>query len=123
LRLACGVYLVFLTWKLWGVGAGLRERTPVRFREVFVTTLLNPKGLVFALVIFPVPAGRAVSLTPYFAMFVIVCVMVAAAWIAAGAILHGRPAGRAVAPGVFRRLGAVVLGVFALFLLASGLMV
>jgi threonine/homoserine/homoserine lactone efflux protein len=53
LRLAVGVYLVRLAAKLWQHGAVDVTVAPVTARQVFLTTLLNPKALIFALGVIP----------------------------------------------------------------------
>src|SRR5207244_1852181 len=53
LRLASGAWLAVVAVRLWRSGAQGRRVESVTIRHVLVTTLLNPKGLVFAFVIFP----------------------------------------------------------------------
>ena len=54
LRLAVGSYLLLLAVRLWRRGgAALVEGGVVTPRQVFTTTLLNPKALVFALGVVP----------------------------------------------------------------------
>src|SRR5471032_1867976 len=50
LRIAAGAYLMFLSIKLWTTTFRI-ARAVISLRQVFVTTLLNPKAWVFALVI------------------------------------------------------------------------
>jgi threonine/homoserine/homoserine lactone efflux protein len=61
LRLLVGAYLLVLAVRLWRRGApGWTGGALVRPRQVFVTTLLNPKALVFAFGV--VPFGGAARL-------------------------------------------------------------
>ncbi len=121
LRAAVGVYLLLLALRLWRRGgAALATGAVVTPRQVFVTTLLNPKAIVFALGI--VPFGASAGVWPaYFLGFLLLLVTVATAWIAAGAILGGA-AGRRGWGGAVPRVGAAAVGSFALLLLASPLL-
>lgn len=121
LRLAVGAYLLVLAWRLWRRG-GTRLATGavVTLRQVFVTTLLNPKALVFALGILPFEAGRAVW-PAYMLGFLLLLAAVATGWIATGALLGGA-AGRRGWGGAVPRVGAAAVGCFALLLLVSPLL-
>ena len=76
-----------------------------------VTTLLNPKALVFGLVLVPAPAWGALLL--HLLAFAVLVVVVASAWAALGALLRGRGA---ALPGLLRRLAALFLALLALWL-------
>lgn len=115
LRLAVGGYLLWLAAKLWRRGAVDLSAAPVRPRQVFVTTLLNPKALVFALGVIPFGAERW---WPYLLGFLGLLSVVALGWIAIGAAL-GRAAGAMGRAGLVPRLGAAVVGGFALVLVAT----
>ncbi|GIL38205.1 LysE family translocator [Roseiterribacter gracilis] len=109
---AC-VYLCYLAWRLWTYETRVEQNLQVvEFRHVFVTTLLNPKGLIFALTM--VPPGE---LPMFLAVFAATVLPIASFWIATGAVL-GRKAGAnaGAAPRWFHRGSAVVLGCFATLL-------
>jgi threonine/homoserine/homoserine lactone efflux protein len=95
------------------MGWGARS---VPFSRVFVTTLLNPKGLIFAFAIIPwLAAGDLVGALPYLMGLVGLIVAVGIAWIGIGAAL--------VAAGArhrwVQRVSAAVLGGFALVVSGS----
>ena len=92
---------------------------PTAPRQVFVTTLVNPKAIVFALGI--IPFGGARPVWPYLLGFLLLLATVAACWITAGAIL-GRAAGRRGWGGAVPRVGAAAVGSFALLLLVAPLL-
>jgi len=120
LRLLVGVYLLWLAIGLWRRGgAVIAERgrliTP---REVFVTTLLNPKAIIFALGVIPF-ASPHVWL--YFLGFLALLSVVALTWIGLGVVI-GRAAKSAGKSHLIPRLGAVVVAVFALLLVAKPLL-
>jgi threonine/homoserine/homoserine lactone efflux protein len=120
LRLACGAYLIWSAVHLWREGSSaLASGQPVSFRRVFVTTLLNPKGIVFAIVIVPyLGERRIVEALPYLAGLGLLMVAVAAAWIASGAALRAGASGR-IEPGLIRKAGAAVLALFGVLLSVS----
>jgi threonine/homoserine/homoserine lactone efflux protein len=115
LRLLVGAYLLFAAFDLW-MRRGALDGPPsgVRFERVFVTTLLNPKAIVFAFAVLPLSQPHAARYVIAFMAFV---VMAALSWIVVGALL-GRVAS---APGsrLVPRISAVVLTFFA-GLIAAG---
>lgn len=114
---AAAVWVLWLAVALWRRPA--RPGTAaVTGRRVFVTTLLNPKALVFGLVLLPGP--DAASVAAHFAAFVALIVLVAAGWAALGAAVRGGSPGL---PDAWRRATSVWLGALALYLLgrAAGL--
>jgi threonine/homoserine/homoserine lactone efflux protein len=54
---------------------------------VFLTTLLNPKGLVFAFAVFP-PADRLAASLPYAGVFAVLATIVSTGWIGFGAAVR-----------------------------------
>ncbi|WP_149538009.1 LysE family translocator [Siccirubricoccus phaeus] len=121
LRVAVGLYLLLLALRLWRHGgAVLATGAVVMPRQVFVTTLLNPKAIVFALGILPFGAGPAVW-PLYMLGFLPLLATVAMAWIIVGTVL-GSAAGRRGWGGAVPRLGAAAIGGFAVLLLALPLL-
>jgi threonine/homoserine/homoserine lactone efflux protein len=80
LQAAVAIYLLMLAFQLWRSSARilLVRRAPITPTQVFVTTLLNPKGIVFALVVIPFSAPRV---WPYLFSFVLLCVAASLSWI------------------------------------------
>lgn len=117
MKLAVAGYLGVVALGLWRSGAPLAEqRDPVRARSVFVTTLLNPKALIFALTIIPAAHSQLVW---FFVSFAVTVPLVGLAWIVAGRAL-GAAAGQAKA-GLVRRIASVAQVGFAAWLVASAL--
>lgn len=119
LRLAVGTYLLLLAVRLWRRGGATFARVvAVLPRQVFTTTLLNPKAVVFALGVVPFGAPR-----PYLYLlgFVLMLAAVAVCWIGAGATL-GRAAAGAGRAGVVPRVGAAAVAAFALVLVSGPLL-
>ncbi len=118
LRLVSALYLVFVASRLWRHSQS-RASPTITARHVFITTLLNPKGVVFAFAIFPPLSTMPVSAASlWIAGFSVLVVLIALGWIFLGTVLGAR-APRAVEAGTVRRIGAVILIVFALALTAS----
>lgn len=115
LRLAvaslAALWVAVLAVRLWripqvGVKAAV---SPV---GLFVTTALNPKALIFGLVLLPSPEGLAANLM----LFAGLVIAVALVWAALGAALgNGRP-GQPRALFVLRRLASAVLAAMSVLL-------
>jgi len=113
LKLAAAIWVAVLALRLWGAGAQGQGGARVGAGQVFATTLLNPKALIFGLVLFPaVPGAGLAELTAIFAL----CILgVASLWAcAAQALLRGNPA-------LVGRAASAVLMVFATLLAQAGL--
>lgn len=120
LRLGCGAYILFIASKLWGERASdLQSNEPIGWSRVLATTLLNPKGFIFAFVIIPyLRDNRVMDALPYLAALSIMVCAVALCWISAGALLRARlqlPTDGAIV----RRTSAIALGVFSVFVTTS----
>jgi threonine/homoserine/homoserine lactone efflux protein len=119
-RFVVGAYLILLAIKLWQQGRAvtLLGDRPVTRTQVFVTTLLNPKALMFALGVVPFGAQRV---WPYLLGFVLLLLTVAMAWIKAGVIL-GRVAAVHGHGHVIVRASACAVGAFALLIVIGPLL-
>ncbi|RAU22257.1 hypothetical protein CU669_09020 [Paramagnetospirillum kuznetsovii] len=113
LKLAACLWLICCATRLWRAAALELEqtRTNLSARRVFVTTLINPKALIFALAI--IPPGSPVEIAPWLAAFSGMVIMVATGWVAAGASL-ARSAGHLATPRRICRATALALVVFAM---------
>ena len=115
LKVLVGIYLIYAAIKLWrGAGQNQTGASLVTLGNVFVTTLLNPKVLIFALVI--LPFGHD-GIAGYLAMFSLCVVAVGCCWVSFGAFL-GLTAGRKY-PRLVPRIASLALAGFASFILAS----
>jgi len=74
IRVVCSLYLAQLAIWLWRSG-GHEAPTihPITVRRVFLTTLMNPKNLIFAFGIFPTASAGSSELLPYLAGFSAIC--------------------------------------------------
>lgn len=110
-------FLLWSAWKLWANAghADLAQRG-ITLGRVFATTLINPKGLVFAFAIFP-HVGFVARL-PYLAVFAALVVATAIGWMALGTVAAKSSAGLLTGPRV-ERITAVALAVFAALLVVQ----
>ena len=116
LKVAVALYLVFLAIKLWRRPIVIDEQAqPVTFANVFVTTLLNPKALIFALTVFPHEPELLLSRTLGFCALVVVA---GGGWIVLGAVLKGLSGPHA---GYIPRVASIVLIGFVGFILRSAI--
>jgi len=119
LRLMVGLYLLHVAWKLWrGAGRAITGGTVITPARIFVTTLLNPKAIVFALGVVPFAVP---SWPGYLAAFAGLTASVALGWIGVGALM-GRAAEAAGRTGLVPRLGAAAVSAFAVVLLTAPLL-
>jgi threonine/homoserine/homoserine lactone efflux protein len=118
LRIASGLYIAYLAVRMWQAAVALPSSAQgaIGLRTLFVATLLNPKGILFAGTIFPAQAFASVpGYLEAMAIFVVLLLPIGLAWIAFGA---GLGSGRLkwVNPVQAQRCASVVLGAFSLTL-------
>lgn len=82
LKAAAAVWVMLLAIRLWQVRGEQSGVVTVSAARVYLTTLLNPKALVFGLVLLPPPAGPAFAL--HLACLIVSIAAVALIWGAAG---------------------------------------
>ncbi len=112
-RAAVAAYLVYLAIRLWRANATPGARS-VDARRLFLTTLFNPKGLIFGLVIFPAQPGEPAL---YFGLFSILVPCAGAAWLLAGSVATTVAGERYVV--WVPRVASVALAIFATVLLVG----
>jgi len=113
-KFVAAAFLVWSAWKLWANAghADLAQRG-ITLGRVFVTTLINPKALVFAFAIFP--RVSFLGPLPYLALFGALVVATAIGWMAMGTVAARSSAGLLTSSRV-ERITAVALAVFATLL-------
>jgi len=117
LRLAVGLYLLSLAWRLWQdanvrTSANTHIITPTR---IFTITLLNPKAIIFALGVVPFEAA---NVWLYLLSFAVLTAMVALGWIGVGAAM-GHMAAASGRARLVPRFSATIVSAFAVMLLTS----
>lgn len=113
--LGAAVWVAALALRLWRLPEATTGTT-VTARALFVTTALNPKALIFGLVLLP-SADRLAYGIGLFA--VLVCV-VALLWAGLGAFLRRGASGQPRALFVLRRLASVILAAMSVLLVLRG---
>lgn len=113
LTFAAALWVAVLAVRLWrqSTRPSASDAPGVTPLQVGVTTLLNPKALVFGLVLIP----EGPSLPAGLVLFAVLVLLVSLGWLALGARLSGR-----MAPLV-NRGGALWLGLLAVLLIGRGL--
>jgi threonine/homoserine/homoserine lactone efflux protein len=117
LRSLCATYLLYLAATLWYAGTN-KLTEPIRFRHVFLTTLLNPKAAIFAFLIFPEPGSPLSLQLRSFGLFIGLCAVACTGWLTLGALI-GEQTGSFVTPLAFQRVAATALSIFAIIMLTS----
>jgi threonine/homoserine/homoserine lactone efflux protein len=116
---AAVAWVLFLSVRLWtSARKPLDEAQDISVRQVFITTVLNPKALIIALVI--MPHGAPVALLPWLILFAGLVFFAANGWILFGQLMRGA-GGFAIRPVVIRRAAAACLLLFAVILASSSL--
>lgn len=114
LKVAVALYLGWIAFKLWTRNASLTGEGAVTLPAVFVTTLLNPKALVFAFGIIP---AEHPALWAYVVAFAVTVPLIGFAWIVVGSLI-GAASGERHA-GLVRKVASVALVGFAALLVRS----
>lgn len=114
--LAAAVWVAVLALRLWRLPAAGDVQASVGARALFVTTALNPKALIFGLVLLPSPDRLAGNLALFAALVVVVAVL----WAGLGAALRGGGVHQPRALFVLRRLASVFLAAMSVLLVLRG---
>lgn len=114
--IAAGAWVAVLARRLWRHPDLAAGDLSIGARALFATTALNPKALIFGLVLMPSSDRLAANL----ALFVGLVVAVALGWAALGAALHRKRSGQPRALVLLRRLASVLLAAMSLVLVARG---
>lgn len=113
IAVAAGLWVLTLALTLWRSPAATRGAPLVTAQSVFVTTLLNPKALIFGLVLLPgTPPATGLAL------FALLIVGAAFLWATLGA---GLPRAKGTSlPFALRRVAACWLALVSLGIVANG---
>jgi len=117
-KVAGSCYLAWTAVKVWRDAKLLQtpQQRTITPKVLFVATLLNPKGLLFALVIFPPHTFEVLqSYALTMAAFACLLVPVGALWIGLGHALNNRHL-RFINPCKIQQVSAVALGMFSAFI-------
>lgn len=113
-KFIAAAFLLWSAWKLWtNAGSADLAQRGITLGRVFLTTLINPKALVFAFAIFP-HLGFVERLS-YMGVFAVLVVGTAIGWMALGTIAARSSAGLLTSSRV-ERITALALLVFATLL-------
>ena len=117
-KLLASAYLAWSAAQLWRDGGAelMKIPAPASPGRLFLTTLLNPKALIFAFVIFP-HTGLA-TLAPHASVFSALVAVIGGGWIALGSLIAHSAAGSAT-PRRISRFAAIALGIFATLIAGS----
>ncbi|ESK37734.1 hypothetical protein P256_02170 [Acinetobacter nectaris CIP 110549] len=90
LKLISATYIFYLAIKLWRTSSASQEfaKPTITPKTLFVATLLNPKGLLFASAIFPQAAWASLNVYGlHMAAFLALILPIAFFWICVGSVL------------------------------------
>lgn len=119
LRLAAAALLLLLAIRLWRSAGFVGPSGPIDLRQVFLITLINPKGLIFAFGVFP--KSQVLTTEPgHVIVFAGMAILAAFSWIAFGVAL-ARGSQSLSKPENVSRAMSVVLGFFAILMAGSAM--
>ncbi|QDA36902.1 hypothetical protein E4191_22915 (plasmid) [Paracoccus liaowanqingii] len=108
LKLVAVVWIMVLAVRLWDAQAGGGQGDAVSAKRIFLTTALNPKALIFALVLLPAVGDLAFAL--HLILFCVLVAFAALVWGSVGALTR-RPGAGAIWAQRLQRVAAVWLAV------------
>ncbi len=116
LKVAAALWVMFLAVNLWGRHSGTGAASDVTARRVYLTTMLNPKALIFGLVLLPAPQDP--QFAPRLGLFCLMVMAVALVWGAAGRLTQkGSGDGRRLL--IVRRIASVWLAIVSVMLMTG----
>ncbi len=86
LEVGAAIWVMVLAIKLWRQPTNTGRESSIGFRDVFLTTVMNPKGMVLGLVLLPPFGSDAYSL--YLGGLILLVAVVAGLWGSMGALLQ-----------------------------------
>jgi threonine/homoserine/homoserine lactone efflux protein len=107
--------VALLALRLWRL-PDIATAKAVGVRALFVTTALNPKALIFGLVLIPSPDRLAGNLVLFAGLVVVVALL----WSGLGAILRNGSSGQPRALFLLRRLASVFFAAMSVLLVLRG---
>jgi threonine/homoserine/homoserine lactone efflux protein len=113
--LTAAVWVALLALRLWHLPVA-QAAAATGAGQVFLTTIMNPKALIFGLVLLPGPTGLWLNL-PLFAGLVIAAALF---WAALGSGLRARSSDQPRALFLLRRLASVTLAAMSVLLAVRG---
>lgn len=120
IKLCSALWVQLLAIRLWTAPSAAAGTSPslITFRQVFVTTALNPKALIFGLVL--VPHGTLATVLPWLGLFVLIVGSAACMWLSIGvAVLSPKRNGQF--PRLLSRIAASAMLLFSASLAGSSL--
>lgn len=117
-KICASLWVLFLSYRLWFKPAVQAKEKDVTGTDILVTTMLNPKALIIAVVI--MPHGHLAQLLPWLALFTALVILAASGWISLGHHI-ARHKTVFLKPEAIQRIAASCLFLFAALLATSTL--
>lgn len=86
LEVCASIWVMVLAVKLWRQPATNTKATSIRFSDIYLTTVMNPKGMILGLVLLPPFGAQGYGL--YLAGLILLISVVAGLWSSLGALLQ-----------------------------------
>lgn len=117
-KVAACLWVLFLACRLWFRQEAEGKAREVTVVDIMVTTMLNPKALIIAVVV--MPSGTFSELLPWLSLFSGLVVFAACGWITLGCSLS-KGKSIALTPQAIQKIAATFLLLFAAILATSTL--
>lgn len=117
LRIIAACWVLFLAVRLWRVSSEQKaeqEAAPITIRQVFLTTMLNPKAPIIGLVI--MPHGTLAEIAPALGLFSLLVLSAGTSFLTLGHVVGKAPV---LSPRLVYRIAAVFLLLFSAGLVGS----
>lgn len=118
LKFGAAAWVLVLGIRLWRAQQDVDCPRNVTARDVYLTTLVNPKALIVGAVLLPLPGSA--QFLPALLLFLLTAMMVAAGWGTAGSLTRTAAGGRGRLPLV-QRAASIWLTVISGTLIASAI--
>ncbi|MBV5271241.1 MAG: hypothetical protein JZU55_16705 [Afipia sp.] len=116
LKVAAALWVMFLAINLWGRNSVTGASSDVTARRVYLTTMLNPKALIFGLVLLPVPDDPQCA--PRLGLFCLMVMAVALVWGTAGKLTQ-QGGGDGLRLLIIQRIASVWLAIVSVTLITG----
>lgn len=117
-KLGAGLWVLLLAYRLWRKAHAPADADGIGVAQVYVTTVLNPKAPIIALVI--MPHGPLREILPWLAAFAGLTIAAGTSWILAGSGL-GRAAQGWLSGATIRKAAALCLVGFSMILTGTSI--
>lgn len=114
IKIISALYIIFISIKIWIYSSSLDKVNNITPLNLVVSTILNPKGLIFASEVFPRQAWEGMlNYIFYITCFLLILMPIAFLWIIFGSKINN------VKKGIAKKVISLILLLFSIYILNS----